>query len=79
MVLRQGFALTAWGLGAGLVLSVAAQQAMGAAFPGGSGHSIDVVAYPLLMIAILPVTMLAAYIPDRRAARVDPLLALRHE
>jgi predicted permease len=79
MVLRQGFALTAWGLGAGLILSVAAQQALGAAFPGGSGQSIDVVAYPLLMSAILLVTMLAAYIPARRAARVDPLLALRHE
>jgi ABC-type antimicrobial peptide transport system permease subunit len=38
-----------------------------------------VITYPLLTIALLLVTMLAAYIPARRAARVDPLLALRHD
>jgi predicted permease len=79
MVLRQGFALTAWGLGVGLILSVIAQQAMAAAFPSTRRHSIDLLAYPLLIMAALLVTMLGAYVPARRAARVDPLLALRHE
>jgi putative ABC transport system permease protein len=79
MVLRQGFVLTGCGLGAGLILSVAAQRALAAAFPGRDHPAMDAIAYPLLIVAALLVSMLAAYIPARRAARVDPLLALRHD
>jgi ABC-type antimicrobial peptide transport system permease subunit len=79
MVLRQGLTLIVCGLGAGLILSVAAQRALAAALPGGNHRAMDVAAYPLLSIALLLVTGLAAYIPARRASRVDPLLALWHE
>ena len=79
MVLRQGLVLTACGLGAGLILSLGTQRILAAAFPGGNHPAMDVITYPLLTIALLLVTMLAAYIPARRAARVDPLLALRHD
>jgi ABC-type antimicrobial peptide transport system permease subunit len=79
MVLKQGLALAACGLGVGLILSVATLEALGAAFLGGNSPALNLVAYPLLSVAALLVTMLAAYIPARRAARVDPLLALRHE
>jgi cell division protein FtsX len=79
MVLKQGFMLAACGLGVGLILSMAVLRALGAAFLGGNNSTLNLVAYPLLMVAALLVTMLAAYIPARRAARVDPLLTLRHD
>ncbi len=79
MVLKQGFVLAACGLGVGLIFSFAALRALGAAFLGGNNTTLNLIAYPLLMVAALLVTMLAAYVPARRAARVDPLLALRHE
>jgi hypothetical protein len=79
MVLRQGFTLTMCGLGAGLLLSLAARKAMVAAFPFHNREPMAMVLYPLLTITLWLVTMLAAYIPARRASRVDPLMALRHE
>jgi ABC-type antimicrobial peptide transport system permease subunit len=79
MVLRQGLTLILCGLGAGLILSFGARQAMLAAFPIHDRQATEVAVYPLLTIALLVVTMLAAYIPARRASRVDPIQALRHE
>lgn len=80
MVLRQGTVFAVAGLAAGLLLSTAAQQAMAAAFPGGpSGGQTDVVSFLLVAPAVLVVTLVAAYLPARRAASVNPTDALRHE
>jgi macrolide transport system ATP-binding/permease protein len=75
MVLRQGFVLALSGMVVGLVLSIAATRLLRAVFPGDS----PLAAYLLVMPAVLAVTMLAAYLPARRASRVDPMTALRYE
>ena len=80
MVLGQGLRATLIGLILGLLLTWGAQTGLRAAFPGGNpsdGRSL--VEYLLVTAAMLAVTGLAAYLPARRAARMDPTNALRHE
>ena len=75
MVLRQGLRLSAAGIGVGLVASVATRGLLVGVFPAQGG--IDLVTYTLVVPALVVVTLLAAYIPARRAAAVDPVAALR--
>jgi putative ABC transport system permease protein len=86
MVLRQGLALAACGIGVGLLLNYGVAHslmALGDFTQPGGVKGIDVefsdLSYAALMLAVLGLTMLAAYIPARRAARVDPNVALRCE
>jgi putative ABC transport system permease protein len=77
MVLRQGLTPALYGLLAGLAASVVAERLLKVVFPAHS--KTDIAAYLLVVPALLAVTMLAAYIPARRASRVDPMKALRYE
>ena len=83
MVLRQGMALAVAGLGIGLLASVGVGQLLGAVFPDGGGPGgdgrIDLLAFPIVAAAVLAVTFVASYVPARRASRVNPTEALRHE
>ncbi len=75
MVLRQGFVLALSGMAAGLVLSAGVARLLRSTFPGDSPLG----AYLVVTPAVFAVTMLAAYLPARRASRVDPITALRCE
>jgi ABC-type antimicrobial peptide transport system permease subunit len=81
MVLRQGFVLAVAGLSVGLVASAGAARALGAIFPGGIDGDGRTEFMPFLLVAsgVLAVTLLAAYVPARRASRVNPTDALRCE
>jgi macrolide transport system ATP-binding/permease protein len=78
MVLRQGIVLALVGLVVGLFASIGAGELLRAAFPSGDDQR-DVVALLLVVPIVLAVTFLAAYIPARRASRLDPMKALRYE
>jgi ABC-type antimicrobial peptide transport system permease subunit len=85
MVLRHGLNLAIGGIAVGLVGSFAANNALRAAFsrtPVGSLGTIpgsDLAVYAQAAAAIIALVLLAAYLPARRAARVDPLVALKTE
>jgi ABC-type antimicrobial peptide transport system permease subunit len=77
MFLRQGLALLAVGGIAGLVLALATTRLLKAWLYGISAS--DPLAF-FAGIAVLGVTaVLASWIPARRAARIDPMSALRSD
>jgi ABC-type antimicrobial peptide transport system permease subunit len=76
-VLKEGFRWTAAGLVLGLLLSVALASGLARVLFGVT--PTDPVTY-LSVFALLTVASLTAcYLPARRAARTDPMIALRTE
>ena len=76
-VLRQGLVLTAIGLAAGILGAIAATRLLGTLLYGIK--PTDTLTYFAVAAALFTVALLASYIPARRAARVDPMVALRYE
>ena len=77
MVLRSGLILTVLGLGIGLPIALALAYALSSLLFGVKvADPVAFVALPLLLAAV---ATLACYLPARRAVRLDPIAALRHE
>ncbi len=77
MVMRQGMKLIAIGLSAGLASSLALTRLMESLLFGVD--AIDPSAFALVSIVLAAVAAAACYVPARRASRVEPLTALRHD
>jgi predicted permease len=77
LILWKGFKLSLIGLGIGLAGALIAGQAIKAALYGVS--PLDPTALAASLLVLLTTTMLACYIPARRAAKIDPMEALRYE
>lgn len=77
LVMGKGLVLVGIGTAIGLVMGVAVEQLMNSmVFHAGR---VDFVAYLVVVPSMVLATVLAAYIPARRAARIAPTLALRYE
>ena len=79
MVMRHGLLLAGGGTLLGVLASAATGGLLRAAFPFPQVARVDIVTYALVVPTLLAITLLAAYIPARRAARIDPLRALRQD
>lgn len=78
MIVGQGMALTATGLGVGLVLALGAFGSIGAMrslLPGIS--PLDPFTFISVPLTLTLISLVASWIPARRAGLVDPLVALR--
>jgi len=80
IVLRQGMLLAIIGVGLGLAGGFGVLRIIRAAFTRlQEGSMFDPWTFIVLPITLLAITLLASYIPARRAAAIDPNQALRYE
>jgi putative ABC transport system permease protein len=77
MFLRQGLRLTVIGIAAGIAGSIAVTRVMSAMLFGVS--ATDPITYAAVSAVLAAIALVAVYLPARRAARVDPVIALRAE
>lgn len=77
IVLRSGMLLTIAGLAVGLPIAFVLARALSSILFGvEAADPFSFIGLPLLLAAV---AAMASYLPARRAARVDPLVALRYE
>jgi predicted permease len=77
LVLRETLLIVSLGIAIGIPLALAGTRFIrGMLFGVGGVDPVVIVSASILLIAV---ATLAGYLPARRAARVDPMVALRHE
>jgi predicted permease len=77
LVLGSALALAAGGTGIGIVAALAANRLLADELYGIK--PTDLVSFLAGPAALLALALVAAYVPARRAARVDPMVSLRYE
>jgi ABC-type antimicrobial peptide transport system permease subunit len=77
MVLRRGLQLVGTGTAAGLAASFAVHRLAESQLWGVPSY--DPLTLAAVSVLMLVVGVVASLVPARRAVRVDPLVALRHE
>lgn len=77
LILSGGFKLILIGIALGLVLSFVVTRFLSTLLFGV--RTTDLFTFSVLPVLLVVVGLLACYLPARRAAKVDPLVALRYE
>jgi putative ABC transport system permease protein len=77
LILRDGMMMTGVGLALGIAAALAMTRFLNTLLVGvGAADPLTIAAVGIMLIGV---TMLACYVPARRASRVDPMIALRSE
>jgi putative ABC transport system permease protein len=77
LIVGQGLWLVVFGVGAGLLGSIAATRVLGSLLFETS--PTDPLTFAVVVVVLSVAALLSCYVPARRAMRVDPMQALRHE
>jgi macrolide transport system ATP-binding/permease protein len=77
LVMGKGLVLVGMGTVIGLAMGLTVERLMNSMLFDAGG--VDIVAYVVVVPSLFLVTMLAAYVPARRASRIAPTQALRYE
>ena len=77
LIIGQGFTLTFLGVAFGLLAAIVLTRLMKSLLFGV--NATDPLTFMLVALLLTAVALLACFLPARRAARVEPLKALRHE
>jgi putative ABC transport system permease protein len=77
LVGKLGLKLTLLGVAIGIGLAIALTRLIAQFLVGVK--PIDPVTYAVVALSLVGVSLLACYLPARRASKVDPMVALRYE
>lgn len=77
MILTDGARMTVAGIGIGIVAALALTRLMSSMLFGVK--ATDPLTFLAVAFALSSIALIACYIPARRAMRLDPMIALRHE
>lgn len=77
LMMMRGLAMTLIGVAVGLPASWALARVLAGLFFGVS--ATDLATFSGITVLMCAVTLLACFVPARRATQVDPMVALRHE
>jgi putative ABC transport system permease protein len=77
LILRQGLLKGGIGIAVGLALAALLSRSMASLL--FDVRPTDPAVYAVVSLVLIAVALLASYLPARRAARIDPLIALRDE
>ena len=77
LILRQGMILALVGLAIGLAIALGAARLMKSLLY--EVGATDLMTFTTVSVLLAGVALAASYIPARRAAKVDPIVALRYE